>query len=442
MFEDLIRKLDGAIKKIRGAGKLNEKNIADAMRDIRRVLLEADVNYQVAKQFVAEVQKKALGQEVLQSITPGQQVVKIVHDELINLLGQAHVPIHWGGAFPAVIMIVGLQGSGKTTFAGKLAMYLKKQDRHPVLVAADVYRPAAVEQLKTVGKSAGVPVVEGDRENPLAIAEAGIQQAKYSHQDVLILDTAGRLHIDAQMMDELVALKNGLQPTEILFVADSMTGQDAVRSAQVFQETLDFTGIVLTKLDGDTRGGAALSIRSVTGKPIKFIGTGEKLEDLEPFHPDRMASRILGMGDIVTLVEKAQENIDQQKAKALTQKISKQNFTLEDFLDQLNQIKKMGPLSQIMGMIPGTTKLPAGLEMDDGALVRVEAIIHSMTLAERRKPQLINGSRRKRIARGSGSTVQDVNRLLRQFQNMQKMMKQMNRFGKKIPKNSLTDFGL
>jgi signal recognition particle subunit SRP54 len=442
MFEDLIRKLDGAIKKIRGAGKLNEKNIAEAMRDIRRVLLEADVNYQVAKQFVAEVQKKALGQEVLQSITPGQQVVKIVHDELINLLGQAHVPIHWGGAFHAVIMIVGLQGSGKTTFAGKLAMYLKKQDRHPVLVAADVYRPAAVEQLKTVGKSAGVPVVEGDRENPLAIAEAGIQQAKYSHQDVLILDTAGRLHIDAQMMDELVALKKGLQPTEILFVADSMTGQDAVRSAQVFQETLDFTGIVLTKLDGDTRGGAALSIRSITGKPIKFIGTGEKLEDLEPFHPDRMASRILGMGDIVTLVEKAQENIDQQKAKALTQKLSKQSFTLEDFLDQLNQIKKMGPLSQIMGMIPGTAKLPAGLEMDDGALVRVEAIIHSMTLEERRKPQLINGSRRKRIARGSGSTVQDVNRLLRQFQNMQKMMKQMNRFGKKMPKNSLAGFGL
>jgi signal recognition particle subunit SRP54 len=442
MFEDLIRKLDGAIKKIRGAGKLNEKNIAEAMRDIRRVLLEADVNYQVAKQFVAEVQKKALGQEVLQSITPGQQVVKIVHNELINLLGQAHVPIHWGGAFPAVIMVVGLQGSGKTTFAGKLAMYLKKQDRHPVLVAADVYRPAAIEQLKIVGKSSGVPVVEGDRENPLAIAEAGIQQAKYSHQDVLILDTAGRLHIDAQMMGELVALKNGLQPTEILFVADSMTGQDAVRSAQVFQETLDFTGIVLTKLDGDTRGGAALSIRSITGKPIKFIGTGEKLEDLEPFHPDRMASRILGMGDIVTLVEKAQENIDQQKAKALAQKLSKQSFTLEDFLDQLNQIKKMGPLSQIMGMIPGTAKLPAGLEMDDGALVRVEAIIHSMTLEERRKPQLINGSRRKRIARGSGSTVQDVNRLLRQFQNMQKMMKQMNRFGKKMPKNSLADFGL
>jgi signal recognition particle subunit SRP54 len=442
MFEDLIRKLDGAIKKIRGAGKLNEKNIAEAMRDIRRVLLEADVNYQVAKQFVGEVQKRALGQEVLQSITPGQQVVKIVHDELINLLGQAHVPVHWGSSFPAVIMIVGLQGSGKTTFAGKLAVYLKKQDRYPVLVAADVYRPAALEQLKTVGKSAGVPVVEGDREDPLAIAEAGIQDAKHSHHDVLILDTAGRLHIDEQMMDELVALKRGIQPSEILFVADGMTGQDAVRSAQAFQETLDFTGIVLTKLDGDTRGGAALSIRSITGKPIKFIGTGEKLEDLEPFYPDRMASRILGMGDIVTLVEKAQENIDQQKAKALAQKLSKQSFTLEDFLDQLNQIKKMGPLSQIMGMIPGAAKLPAGLEMDDGALVRVEAIIHSMTLEERRKPQLINGSRRKRIARGSGSTVQDVNRLLRQFQNMQKMMKQMNRFGEKIPKNSLAGFGL
>ena len=441
MFEDLIRKLDGAIKKIRGAGKLNEKNIAEAMRDIRRVLLEADVNFHVAKQFVADVQKKALGQEVLQSITPGQQVVKIVHNELINLLGQAHVPIHWGGAFPAVIMIVGLQGSGKTTFAGKLALYLKKQEHHPVLVAADVYRPAAIEQLKTVGQSAGIPVFEGDREHPIAIAEAGIQYAIHSHQDVLILDTAGRLHIDEQMMDELAALKNKVQPSEILFVADGMTGQDAVRSAQAFQEILDFTGIVLTKLDGDTRGGAALSIRSMTGKPIKFVGTGEKLEDLEPFHPDRMASRILGMGDIVTLVEKAQENIDQQKAKALAQKLSKKSFTFEDFLDQLNQIKKMGPLSQIMGMIPGAAKLPAGLEMDDSALVRVEAIINSMTLEERRKPQLINGSRRKRIARGSGSTVQDVNRLLRQFQSMQKMMKQMNRFGNKLPKNTPAGFG-
>ncbi len=432
MFDDLILKLDGAIKKIKGAGKLTDKNIADAMRDIRRVLLEADVNYQVAKQFVSAVQEKAVGREVLQSISPGQQVVKIVHDELVSLLGQAHVPIHWGGAAPSVILITGLQGSGKTTFAGKLALHLKKQQRSPLLAAADVYRPAAIDQLETVGRQAGVPVFCGDRKHPVMIAEAGVREARQHHHDILIIDTAGRLHIDQDMMDELVAVKKAVQPSEVLFVADSMTGQDAVRSAQAFLEHLDFDGIVLTKLDGDARGGAALSVRSVTGKPIKFVGTGEKLDALEPFHPDRMASRILGMGDIVTLVEKAQDTVDQAKAEKLAEKLKKQSFTLEDFLDQLHQMKKMGPLSQIVNMLPGAAKLSAG-DVDDNALIRVEAIINSMTREERQKPQIINGSRRKRIAVGSGSSVQEVNRLLRQFQGMQKMMKKMSRMqGKQL----------
>jgi len=442
MFDDLILKLDGAIKKIRGAGKLSEKNIADAMREIRRVLLEADVNYQVVKQFIAAVQSKAVGQEVFQSITPGQQVVKIVHDELVSLLGQAHVPIQWGGTTPSVIMIVGLQGSGKTTFAGKLGAMLKQQERQPLFAAADVYRPAAIDQLITVGKRVDIPVFEGDRKNPVAIAEGSVQEARQKHRDVVILDTAGRLHVDNAMMDELVDIKNTVKPTEILFVADGMTGQDAVRSAQAFLDYLDFDGIVLTKLDGDAKGGAALSIRSITGKPIKFISTGEKPDQLEPFHPDRMASRILGMGDIVTLVEKAQSTVDQEKAEKLAQKLRKQSFTFEDFLDQLHQVKKMGPISQIVGMLPGAAKLPANLDVDDHALVKVEAIINSMTREERLKPQLINGSRRKRIARGSGSTVQDVNRLLRQFQSMQKMMKQMSRMkGKGMPKGMPFGFG-
>ncbi|MBN1782200.1 signal recognition particle protein [bacterium] len=442
MFDDLIQKLDAAFKRFRNAGKLNEKNIAEAMRDIRRVLLEADVNYQVVKQFVASVQEKAVGQEVLQSITPGQQIVKIVHDELVHLLGQAHVPLKWGGHVPSVIMIVGLQGSGKTTFTGKLALFLRKQEHQPLLAALDVYRPAAVEQLQTLGESLGLPVFTGDRKSPVAIAEAAVREARKTHRDVLLLDTAGRLHIDQDMMDELMSIRKTVKPQEILFVADSMTGQDAVRSAREFMDRLDFDGIVLTKMDGDAKGGAALSIRSITGKPIKFIGTGEKLDQLEPFHPDRMASRIIGMGDIVTLVEKAQETIDHEKAEKLARKLRKQEFTFEDFLDQLHQVKKMGPLGQIMNMIPGASKLPANLELDDHALVKVEAIINSMTRQERQRPQLINGSRRKRIALGSGSTVQDVNRLLRQFQGMQKMMKRMSRFqGKGLPKGFPMGFG-
>jgi len=431
MFDDLITKLDSAIKKIRGAGKLNEKNIANAMRDIRRVLLEADVNYQVVKQFTAAVQEKAVGREVLQSITPGQQIVKIVHEALIELLGQAHVPLQWGSEAPSVIMVVGLQGSGKTTFAGKLACLLKKQERQPLLAAADVYRPAAVEQLISLGESIDVPVFAGDRKHPVSIVKAGVREARRQYKDTLILDTAGRLHIDDMMMNELVAIKKAVHPSEILFVADGMTGQDAVHSAQAFLDWLDFDGIVLTKLDGDAKGGAALSIRSITEKPIKFIGVGEKLDQLETFYPDRMASRILGMGDIVTLVEKAQENVDQEKAEKLAEKLRKQSFTFEDFLDQLHQVKKMGSITQIMNMLPGAAKMTGNMEMDDRALVKVEAIIQSMTKEERQKPQIINGSRRKRIARGSGSSVQDVNRLLRQFQSMRKMMKQMSRMQEK-----------
>lgn len=442
MFDDLIRKLDVTIKKIRGCGKMNEKNIAEAMREIRRNLLEADVNYQVVKQFISAIQEKALGQEVLQSITPGQQVIKIVHDELIRLLGKTQVPIHWGGGAPTVIMIVGLQGSGKTTFSAKLALYMrKKYEKFPLLVAADVYRPAAVDQLMALGKLLDLPVFTGDRKSPVKIAKEAVQEARKNLHDVLILDTAGRLHIDNDMMAELESMKSVVQPSEILFVADSMTGQDAVRSAQAFLERLNFDGIVLTKLDGDAKGGAALSIRAVTEKPIKFVGIGEKPDQLEVFHPDRMASRILGMGDIVSLVEKAQETVDQEKTEKLARKLQKQEFTLEDFLDQLHQVRKMGPLSQVMGMIPGMSRLPAKVDMDEGALTRVEAIINSMTREERQKPNLINGSRRKRIARGSGTNVQDVNRLLKQFQSMQKMMKQMRRMsGKRIPQGM--PFGL
>ena len=428
MFDELANKLDSAFRKLRGAGKLTEKNIAESMREIRRILLEADVNYKVAKEFIASVQEKAVGTEVLRSITPGQQVIKIVHDELVHLLGQSNVGLHFGSMPPSVIMLVGLQGSGKTTFAGKLSGLLKKQGKNPLLVAADVYRPAAIDQLKTVGKSIDVPVFEMGNEDPVKIAKAGVDEARKHGHDTMILDTAGRLHIDENMMLELANIQKSIQPSEILFVADGMTGQDAVKSAQAFLETLDFSGVVLTKLDGDSKGGAALSVRSVTGKPIKFVSSGEKLDAIEAFHPDRMASRILGMGDIVSLVEKAQEVVDEEKTEKLAERLRKQSFTLEDFLDQLNQIKKMGPLDQLMGMVPGMNKMK-GMQVDEGAMVKTEAIIQSMTRDERRKPQIINGSRRKRIARGSGTTVQDVNRLLKQFQMMQKMMKQMSRMG-------------
>ena len=441
MFDELIEKLDITVRKIRGMGKLTEKNMAESMREIRRVLLEADVNYRVAKDFIAKIQANAVGEEVVRSVTPGQQVVKIVNDELVELLGKTHVPLQWAGDSVSVIMIVGLQGSGKTTFVGKLGVHLKKRGRSPLLVAADIYRPAAVDQLKTLGESSDLPVFSKEDQSPIAIVKEAFSSARKQGYDTLILDTAGRLHIDDEMMSELEEIKKAVNPAEILFVADGMTGQDAVRSAAAFLDRLDFSGIVLTKLDGDTRGGAALSIRAITGKPIKFISNGEKLDAIEPFHPDRMASRILGLGDVVTLVEKAQDIVDQKQAEKLAKKIKKQAFTLEDFYDQLQQVKKMGSLDQIASMLPGMGRKMTGLQVDEAALVKTEAIINSMTMEEKDRPQIINGSRRKRIARGSGTNVQDVNRLLKQFQMMQKMVKQMSRLGSKgIPQGMPVGF--
>ena len=434
MFEDLVRKFDGVLRKLRGSGKLTEKNIEETLREIRRALLEADVNYKVAKEFIASVQAKAVGREVLDSVTPGQMLIKIVHDELIVLLGQSGVPLNIEGALPAVIMLVGLQGSGKTTFAAKLGIHLGRRGRKALLAAADIYRPAAIDQLIQLGKSAGLPVFSAGQTEPVKIAAGAVAEARKHSLDTVILDTAGRLHIDDAMMTELENIRNAVRPSEILFVADGMTGQDAVRSGQAFVQRLDFSGIVLTKMDGDARGGAALSIRAVTGKPVKFLSFSEKLEGIEPFHPDRLASRILGMGDVVSLVERAQESVDRESAEKLARKFKSQEFTLEDFLDQLHHVKKMGPISQIMEMIPGMRgRVPAGAEVDDSSLVRVEAIIRSMTLEERRKPHILNGSRRRRIAAGSGTRVEDVNRLLKDFQMMQTLMKRMSRFHGRKP---------
>ncbi len=432
MFEDLTRKLESIFRKIKGQGKLTEDNIKDALRDVRRVLLEADVNYRVAKQFIQSVQDKAVGQEVLRSITPGQQIVKIVYDELTQLMGQTAADLHFSNIPPTILMMVGLQGSGKTTFVGKLAKYLHSKGQSPLLVAADIYRPAAVQQLQTIGKQLNFPVFFEGQTSPVVLGKKAIAFARQNGNSVVLLDTAGRLHIDQEMMAELVQIKSTVSPNEILFVADGMTGQDAVKAAEEFQRQLNFDGVVLTKMDGDARGGAALSIKAVTGKPIKFISVGEKFDALETFHPERLASRILGMGDIVSLVEKAQQTIDQEQAERLEQKLRRQEFTLEDFLEQMHQVKKMGPLEQIIGMLPGmNSSALKNLQVDDQALVRIEAIIHSMTIAERRRPQIINGSRRKRIAKGSGTTVQDVNRLLNQFVQIQKMMKRINKFGKR-----------
>ncbi|MFQ5770002.1 MAG: signal recognition particle protein [bacterium] len=432
MFQDLTEKLEGVFKKLRGHGKLTEKNISDAMREIRRVLLEADVNFRVAKDFIAKVQEKALGQAVLKSITPAQQVIKIIHDELTALMGDAEATLKTASLPPTIIMLVGLQGSGKTTLAGKLASYLKNRERVSMLVAADLQRPAAIEQLKIVGEQVGARVLTQYDSTPIKVCVDAVKQARKEGLDTVIFDTAGRLHIDAELMTELTQIKEKTQPHEIFFVADGMTGQDAVNTAQQFDQRLDFTGIVLTKLDGDARGGAALSIRAVTGKPIKFISVGEKFAALEKFHPDRMASRILGMGDVVSLVEKAQQAVDEEKARKLEKKLRRQEFTLEDFYDQLQQIKKMGPLEELMQMIPGLGgKAMKDLKVDEGALVYTEAIINSMTPYERRCPNIINGSRRKRIAQGSGTSVQEVNKLLNQFQMMQKMVKKMSKFGMK-----------
>ncbi len=430
MFQELTEKFEGVFRKLKGHGKITEKQAAEAVREIRRILLEADVNYKVVKEFAATIQEKAVGADVIRSVSPAQQIIKIVHDALAELMGGQDSPIHSAPIPPTVIMVVGLQGSGKTTFCGKLALKFKKQGSRPLLVAADLQRPAAVEQLKIVGQQCGVNVFADLTSTPVEVCKRGLKEAREHGYDMMILDTAGRLHIDAELMEELGQIKQALEPQEILFVADGMTGQDAVNAAKAFLEQLDFTGVVLTKMDGDARGGAALSIRAVTQRPIKFLSTGEKFDALEKFHPERMASRILGMGDVVTLVEKAQQAIDREKAQKLEKKLRRAEFTLEDFYDQIQQVKKMGPISQLVGMIPGLGgKALKNIEVDDRALVRIEAIINSMTPDERRRPQIINGSRRLRIARGSGSTVQDVNKLLKQYFAMQKMFKQMSKKG-------------
>ncbi|HQN93832.1 MAG TPA: signal recognition particle protein [Prolixibacteraceae bacterium] len=424
MFENLSDKLERSFKLLKGQGKITEINIAETLKEVRRALLDADVNFKIAKQFTDTVKEKALGQDVLTAVKPGQMMVKIVHDELTELMGSTATDINLKGS-PSVILMSGLQGSGKTTFSGKLAKYLKeKKGKSPILVACDVYRPAAIEQLKVLGQQLNIPVYsEDDNKNPVAIAKEAIRFAKQRGHDLVIVDTAGRLAVDEEMMNEISAIKKGIDPNEILFVVDSMTGQDAVNTAKEFNDRLDFDGVVLTKLDGDTRGGAALSIRAVVNKPIKFVGTGEKMEALDVFHPKRMADRILGMGDIVSLVEKAQEQFDEQEAIRLQKKLAKDQFNFNDFLAQINQVKKMGNLKDLAGMIPGMGKALKDVEIDDNAFVHVEAIIYSMTPAEREDPSLMNGTRRKRIADGSGTSIQEVNRLLKQFTETRKMMK-------------------
>ncbi|HPR33514.1 MAG TPA: signal recognition particle protein [Prolixibacteraceae bacterium] len=432
MFENLSEKLERSFKLLKGQGKITEINVAETLKEVRRALLDADVHFKIAKTFTDNVKTKAMGQNVLASVKPGQMMVKLVHDELVDLMGGSATDISIKGN-PAIVLIAGLQGSGKTTFSGKLAKLLKeKRGRNPLLVAGDVYRPAAIEQLKVLGSQINVPVyTEEGNQNPVAIAKEAVRFAKQRGHDLLIVDTAGRLAIDEEMMNEIAAVKKALDPQEILFVVDSMTGQDAVNTAKEFNDRLDFDGVVLTKLDGDTRGGAALSIRSVVNKPIKFVGTGEKLEALDVFHPNRMADRILGMGDIVSLVERAQEQFDEEEAKKLQKKLARDQFNFNDFLSQINQVKKMGNLKDLAGMIPGMGKALKDVDIDDDAFKHVEAIIHSMTPAERNDPSLLNGTRRKRIAEGSGTSVPEVNRLLKQFTETRKMMK-MVATGKRI----------
>ena len=427
IFEGLSDKLQGALSKLKSKGKLTEKDVKDAMREVKLALLEADVNFKVVKYFIKKVQERCVGQEVMQSLTPAQHVIKIVNEELTTLMGDVQSKVVISPKPPTVIMMVGLQGAGKTTTSGKLGSYFKKQGKRPLLVACDVYRPAAIKQLQVVGEKLEIPVFNmGDKESPINIAKAGLSHAIKNNNDLVIIDTAGRLHIDENLMDELKSIKSEVRPHEILLVVDSMTGQDAVNVAESFNEALGVDGVILTKLDGDTRGGAALSIRAVTQKPIKFIGMGEKLDDLEPFYPDRMASRILGMGDILSLIEKAQENIDLDKARELEQKIKKQDLDFEDFLQQMEQIQNMGPLDKILGMMPGMGNIKDQLgdvDLNGKEMKRTKAIIQSMTVEERRNPNILNASRKKRIAKGSGNTVQDVNRLIKQFNEMKKMMK-------------------
>ena len=426
MFENLSEKLEGAFKRIKGQGKINEINVAETLKDIRRALLDADVNFKTAKAFTNAVKEKAVGQEVLNSLQPGQLMVKIVRDELALLMGGQSVGLELQQK-PSVVLMAGLQGSGKTTFSGKLANYLKtKKAKKPLLVACDVYRPAAIEQLSILAAQIGVDVYANTEEkNPLIITKEGLGQAKTNGNDVVIIDTAGRLAVDQELMDEIKAIHDEARPDETLFVVDSMTGQDAVNTAKAFHDLLNFDGVVLTKLDGDTRGGAALSIKSVVDKPIKFIGTGEKMEALDVFHPDRMADRILGMGDVVSLVERAQEQFDEEQARKLQKKIAKNKFGFDDFLSQIQQIKKMGNMKDLMGMIPGMGKMTKDLDVDNDSFKHIEAIIHSMTPKERSNPSLLNSSRKKRIAKGSGRSIQEVNQLLKQFTQMSKMMKMM-----------------
>jgi len=438
-FEGLAEKLQTTLKKLRGAGKLSEKDVKDAMREVKMALLEADVSFKVVKDFITKVTERAVGQEVLDSLTPGQQVIKIVNEQMTELMGSTNSKIIFSSKPPTILMMVGLQGAGKTTTCGKLGLILKKQGKNPLLVAGDVYRPAAIKQLQVVGGQVGIEVFAmGDKVSPVDISKAAVAHALKNGNDVVIIDTAGRLHINEELMDELAEIKENVKPTEILLVVDSMTGQDAVNVAESFNEKLGIDGVILTKLDGDTRGGAALSVKAITGKPIKFAGMGEKLNDLEPFHPDRMASRILGMGDVLSLIEKAQSAFDEKKAIELERKIRTQQFTFDDFLDQLQQMKKMGPLSSILEMLPGMnpSKLK-GMEVDDKELVKVEAIIRSMTKKERHNPDIINGSRRKRIAAGSGTSIQDVNRVMKNFEQSKKMMKQFAGMEKDMKKGKM-----
>ncbi len=443
MFESITGSLDTIFSKLRGKGRLTEENIKDGMREVRVALLEADTNYKVVKDFIQRVTERAVGEEVVRSVTPGQQIVKIVQDEMENLMGpvDSNIPFLDGGA--TIIMLVGLQGSGKTTTSGKLANMIMSKGRKPMLVAADVQRPAAIEQLKILGKQLNIPVYSEKGINPVKICKGAVKFAKAGNHDVIILDTAGRLHVDEELMLELKEIKGKIKPTQIFFVCDSMTGQDAVNSAKEFDSQLDFDGVILTKLDGDARGGAALSVKAVTGKPIKFVGVGEKLDKLEEFHPDRMASKILGMGDVVSLVEKAQKVIDVEEAEKLEKKLRENALTLDDFLGQLQQVKKMGPLKDIIGMIPGMGKKIEGVNVDEDQLKKVEAIIRSMTLEERIRPEIVEGSRRHRIANGSGTKANDVSQLQKQFKQMKKMFRQFgSNDGKFLPTEGMPDYDM
>ena len=426
-FEGLSDKLQAAFKKLTGKGKLNEQNIKDAMREVRMALLEADVNYVVVKDFIKRVSERCIGTEILSSLNAGQQVIKIVNEELTALMGGSNAKLTWSSSVPTIYMLCGLQGAGKTTMCGKLANYLVKEGKKPLLAACDIYRPAAIRQLQVVGEQVNVPVFEKGTQDPVKTVQEAVEHARYYGRDVLIIDTAGRLHVDEALMNELSRIKETVHPQEILLVVDAMTGQDAVNVAKAFNDQLNIDGVILTKLDSDTRGGAALSVRAVTGKPIKFSGTGEKMGDIEPFHPDRMASRILGMGDMLTLIEKATENMDQDKTDKLGKKLQRNaaDLNLEDFLEQMQQMKKMGPLSNILGMLPGVGSKLKDVEIDENAFKKPEAIVRSMTPQERRHPDILNASRRKRIAAGAGVTVQDVNALMRQFEQMRQMVKQM-----------------